>query len=93
MVAAPPARPAVLAAARAGIRVLDLAQIRKAKALLLVADVNAVPPAGVEGLDLHADGVPVGFQIVGRAFDEAGILAAGHAYQQATDWHLKRPPL
>ncbi|MFI5001317.1 MAG: amidase [Reyranellales bacterium] len=39
------------------------------------------------------DGVPVGFQIVGRAFDEAGILAAGHAYQQATDWHLKRPPV
>ena len=39
------------------------------------------------------DGVPVGFQIVGRAFDEAGILAAGHTYQQATDWHLKRPPI
>jgi amidase len=38
-------------------------------------------------------GMPVGFQIVSRAFDEAGILAAGHAYQQATDWHLKRPPL
>jgi amidase len=45
-------------------------------------------PGGVTG-----DGVPVGFQIVGRTFDEAGILAAGHAYQQASDWHLKRPPL
>jgi amidase len=40
-----------------------------------------------------ADAVPVGFQIVGRAFDEATILAAGHAYQSATDWHLKRPPV
>ena len=39
------------------------------------------------------DGVPTGFQIVGRAFDEAGVLAAGHAYQQQTDWHRKRPPL
>jgi len=39
------------------------------------------------------DGVPVGFQICGRAFSEGAILAAGHAYQQATDWHLKRPPL
>jgi amidase len=39
------------------------------------------------------DGVPVGFQIVGRAFDEAGILAAGHAFQQTTDWHARRPPL
>ncbi|MDP2373848.1 amidase [Reyranella sp.] len=45
-------------------------------------------PGGVTGV-----GVPVGFQIVGRAFDETGILAAGHAYQKATDWHLKRPPL
>ena len=40
-----------------------------------------------------AKGVPVGFQIVGRAFDEAGILAAGHAYQKATVWHFKRPSL
>ncbi|MBI3199156.1 MAG: amidase [Rhodospirillales bacterium] len=45
-------------------------------------------PGGVTG-----DGVPVGFQIVGRAFDEAGILAAGHVYQKSTDWHLRRPPL
>jgi amidase len=45
-------------------------------------------PGGMSG-----DGVPVGFQIVGHAFDEAGILAAGYAYQQVTDWHLKRPPL
>jgi len=40
-----------------------------------------------------ADGMPAGFQIVGRAFDEATILAAGHAYQSATGWHLKRPPV
>jgi len=40
-----------------------------------------------------ADGMPAGFQIVGRAFDEATILAAGHAYQSATGWHLKRPPI
>ncbi len=31
----------------------------------------------------------MGFQIVGKAFDEAPILAAGHAYQQQTDWHLE----
>jgi amidase len=39
------------------------------------------------------EGIPVGFQIVSHAFDEAGILAAGHAYQEATDWHRRRPPL
>ena len=39
------------------------------------------------------DGLPVGLQIVGKAFDEAGILGIAHAYEQATDWHRRRPPL
>jgi amidase len=55
-------------------------------------DLSGQPTLTLPG-GANADGVPVGFQIVGRAFDEAGILAAGHAYQQQTDWHLKRPPL
>ena len=38
-----------------------------------------------------ADGLPVGFQLVGRHFDEALLLRAGHAYQQATDWHRRLP--
>jgi Asp-tRNA(Asn)/Glu-tRNA(Gln) amidotransferase A subunit family amidase len=42
---------------------------------------------------MSKDGVPLGFQIVGRAFSEDTILCAGHAYQKATDWHLKRPQL
>jgi amidase len=40
-----------------------------------------------------ADGLPVGFQIVGRHMDEALILRAGHAFQQVTDWHRRRPPV
>jgi len=55
-------------------------------------DMSGHPTLTLPG-GVTSDGVPVGFQIVGRAFDEAGVLAAGHAYQQATDWHLKRPPL
>jgi aspartyl-tRNA(Asn)/glutamyl-tRNA(Gln) amidotransferase subunit A len=39
-----------------------------------------------------AAGLPLAFQIVGRPFDEPTILRVGHAYQQATDWHTKRPP-
>ena len=39
------------------------------------------------------DGLPIGLQLVGRPFAEADVLAAGHAYQQATDWHLRRPPV
>jgi aspartyl-tRNA(Asn)/glutamyl-tRNA(Gln) amidotransferase subunit A len=40
-----------------------------------------------------ASGLPIGLQIVGRAFDEAGILRIAHAYEQATEWHRRRPPL
>jgi amidase len=40
-----------------------------------------------------SDGLPVGFQIVGRHLDEAVVLRAGHAFQQAADWHRRRPPI
>jgi amidase len=39
------------------------------------------------------DGVPIGFQLVGRSFDEAGLLTAGYAFQRETNWHLRRPPV
>ena len=38
-------------------------------------------------------GLPVGLQIVGRPFDEGDVLRVGHNYQNATGWHLMRPPL
>jgi aspartyl-tRNA(Asn)/glutamyl-tRNA(Gln) amidotransferase subunit A len=34
----------------------------------------------------------VGVQLIGRPFDEASILRVGHAYQEATHWHERRPP-
>lgn len=39
------------------------------------------------------DGMPIGLQIAGPHFGEVQVLALAHAYQQATDWHLRRPPL
>ena len=55
-------------------------------------DMSGHPTLTLPG-GMTRDGMPVGFQIAGGAFAEAAILAAGHAYQQATDWHLRRPPL
>ena len=40
-----------------------------------------------------ADGLPIGLQIAGRRWDEPTVLRVGHAYEQATDWHRRRPPL
>jgi aspartyl-tRNA(Asn)/glutamyl-tRNA(Gln) amidotransferase subunit A len=39
-----------------------------------------------------SDGLPTSLQIVCRAYDEATALRIGWAYQNATDWHLRRPP-
>ncbi len=38
-------------------------------------------------------GLPIGLQLVGRHLEETTILRIGHAYQQATTWHLRRPGL
>ena len=46
-----------------------------------------VVPAG------FVDGMPVAMQLLGRPFHEATLLRAAHAYQQATDWHLRRPSI
>ncbi|MCX8099209.1 MAG: Asp-tRNA(Asn)/Glu-tRNA(Gln) amidotransferase subunit GatA [Casimicrobiaceae bacterium] len=45
-------------------------------------------PCGVDGA-----GQAVGLQIIGRPLDEARLLAVAHAFQQATDWHRRRPAL
>ena len=38
-------------------------------------------------------GLPISLQLAGRPFDEATVLRAGHAYEQATEWHRRRPPI
>jgi methylene-tetrahydromethanopterin dehydrogenase len=63
-----------LSAAKAGVRVLDASQIAASPGLLVVADVNAVPPLGVDGLDLHANATPLG----DRGALGIGALAIGN---------------
>ncbi len=50
--------------------------------------------AGLPGLSMpggFVDGLPVGLQLIGNYFDESRLLQVAHQFQQATDWHLKRP--
>ena len=63
-----------LCAAAAGVQVLSLAQMALAKDLKIVADVNAVPPTGAEGVDVFADGAA----IVGTSGFGIGALAIGN---------------
>jgi len=39
------------------------------------------------------DSLPIGLQIVSRAWNEAGVLRTGYAFQEATDWHSRKNPL
>ncbi len=61
-----------LCAAAAGVQVLSATMLAAAKSLLVCADVNAVPPAGIEGLDLHANGA----ELIGGSLG-IGPLAVG----------------
>ena len=62
-----------------------------------LADIFTLPAslAGLPGMSLPAGfgegGMPVGLQLIGNYFDEGRLLHAAHAFQQATDWHQRKP--
>ena len=62
-------------------------------------DVFTIPVnlAGLPGLSMPAgftrSGLPIGLQFIGRPFDEPTVLRAAHAYERATEWHVRKPPL
>ena len=62
-------------------------------------DVFTIPVnlAGLPGLSMPAgftqSGLPIGLQIIGKAFDEATILRAARAYEAATPWRERKPEL
>jgi aspartyl-tRNA(Asn)/glutamyl-tRNA(Gln) amidotransferase subunit A len=63
-----------------------------------LADVCTLPAnmAGIPGLSLPCgfiEGLPVGLQIYGKPYDEETLLRVAYTYEQATDWHTRRPPL
>lgn len=45
-------------------------------------------PAGFDRV-----GLPIGLQVAGRPLGDATVLRIGHAFEQATEWHLRRPPI
>ena len=63
-----------------------------------LADICTIPVnmAGLPGISLpcgFVSGLPVGLQIIGKAFDEATLFRIATAYEQATDWHKQEPSL
>jgi aspartyl-tRNA(Asn)/glutamyl-tRNA(Gln) amidotransferase subunit A len=63
---------------------------------MYLSDVCTLPIniAGVPGISIPAgfvDGLPVGMQIIGKPFGEETILRVAYAYEQATEWHERKP--
>ena len=50
-------------------------------------------PAMSLPIGFDSDGLPLSMQVVGRYGDEATVYRAGHAYEQATEWHTRHPEL
>ena len=66
---------------------------------MYLADVFTVSAnlAGLPGISVPCgfsnEGLPIGFQLMGRMFDEATLLRVADAYERATEWHRRVPPL
>jgi aspartyl-tRNA(Asn)/glutamyl-tRNA(Gln) amidotransferase subunit A len=76
---------------RIGEKVDDLLQ-------MYLGDIFTLPLnlAGVCGISIpcgFAEGLPIGLQVLGDAYAETTILRVAYAYEQATDWHTRKPPL
>ncbi|MEK4251149.1 Asp-tRNA(Asn)/Glu-tRNA(Gln) amidotransferase subunit GatA [Paenibacillus sp. FSL W7-1287] len=61
-------------------------------------DICTIPVslAGVPAISIpcgQADGLPIGMQIIGKAFDESTVLRAAHAFEANTEFHKQRPTL
>jgi aspartyl-tRNA(Asn)/glutamyl-tRNA(Gln) amidotransferase subunit A len=75
-----------------GEKVSDPVQMYLSDTFTIAANLAGLPAMSIPcGLDQNQ--LPIGLQLIGNYFDEAGMIAAAHQYQCATDWHLKKPPL
>jgi aspartyl-tRNA(Asn)/glutamyl-tRNA(Gln) amidotransferase subunit A len=55
-------------------------------------DIYGLPTISVP-CGFSSEGLPIGLQISGNHFAESTVLALAHAYEQATEWHRRRPAL
>jgi len=75
-----------------GEKIQDPLQMYLSDIYTISANLAGLPaislPCGFDG-----DGMPIGLQIIGKPFDEVTVLRTAYAYEQATEWHKKKPTL
>jgi aspartyl-tRNA(Asn)/glutamyl-tRNA(Gln) amidotransferase subunit A len=76
---------------RLGERTSDPVQMYLADVFTVGAPLAGLPAVSVP-CGFTPDTLPVGLQLIGRAWEEASLLRVAHAYERATEWKEKRPP-
>jgi aspartyl-tRNA(Asn)/glutamyl-tRNA(Gln) amidotransferase subunit A len=84
--------PAPLPAFKLGEKLDDPLQMYLTDAFTLPVNLAGLPGISVPG-GFTSDGLPLGLQLVAPHFQEAPLLQAAHAFEQATEHHLRRAPL
>jgi aspartyl-tRNA(Asn)/glutamyl-tRNA(Gln) amidotransferase subunit A len=84
----PPPRIAEIESDMDSLRARELVMLRNTRPFNALGLPTISVPCG-----FTQDGLPIGLQISGAPGDEARVLALAHAYEQATQWHRRRPPL
>jgi aspartyl-tRNA(Asn)/glutamyl-tRNA(Gln) amidotransferase subunit A len=65
---------------------------------MYLSDIFTIPVnlAGIPGMSIPCgftrENLPIGLQIIGKAFDEGMLLRTAYAFEQNSDFHLKKPP-
>jgi aspartyl-tRNA(Asn)/glutamyl-tRNA(Gln) amidotransferase subunit A len=77
---------------KAGEKTADPLQMYLTDIFTISVNLAGVPAISVP-CGFAAGNLPIGLQIIGKHFDEASILRMAHAYEQATEWHKRRPKL
>jgi aspartyl-tRNA(Asn)/glutamyl-tRNA(Gln) amidotransferase subunit A len=75
-----------------GERVDDPLQMYLADVFTVSANLTGLPAVSVP-CGFTGDGLPIGLQLTGRRFDEAGVLRLADAYQRETEWWKPAPPI
>jgi len=66
---------------------------------MYLSDIYTIPAnlAGIPAISIPCgfskSGLPIGMQLMGKAFDEEMLLRVSYTYEQNTEWHLKKPNL
>ncbi|MFQ5449396.1 MAG: Asp-tRNA(Asn)/Glu-tRNA(Gln) amidotransferase subunit GatA [Nitrospinaceae bacterium] len=76
-----------------GEKMDDPLQMYLSDIFTISANLAGIPALSIPCGFTSGEGLPIGLQLMGRHFDEATLLTAGHAFQKNTDFHLRSVPI